>query len=387
MPEPIGVAVIGTGSVADAHLYSYQKSERARLVAVCDVVETRAARAAERFEAESSCTDYRDLLRREDVQAISICTPPALHVEISVDALNSGKHVLCEKPVSPTLEGLDAIAEAQRGSGKVFSGVFQLRFGKGAQQLRIAVDEGRLGRIHLGVAETLWYRGEDYFSVPWRATWAEQCGGVTVSQAIHLVDALIWYLGDPRTVFAQADEFRGLTECEETCVAVVRFAGGAVGQITSTVVATGPEKSRLELYGTEASAVSQGTVYDATASAFEIGCPDPKAAQDIHDELEERVPRGYTILHRPQVEDFLDAIIEGREPLVGVPECRSALQLTAGIYKSAMTGERVDLPLDAGRSVVSGAAAGRVQGLGCRVQVDGTVDSRGFSAPERRGAQ
>jgi UDP-N-acetyl-2-amino-2-deoxyglucuronate dehydrogenase len=345
MPEPIGVAVIGTGSIADAHLYSYQKAERARLVAVCDVVESRAARAAERFEAESACGDYRELLRRDDVHAISICTPPALHVDISVEALRAGKHVLCEKPVSPTLAGLDAIAEAQRASGKVFSGVFQLRFGKGAQQLRIAVDEGRLGRVHLGVAETLWYRGADYFSVPWRATWAEQCGGVTVSQAIHLLDALIWYLGEPKTVFAQADEFRGLTECEETCVAVVRFAGGAVGQITSTVVATGPEKSRLELYGTEASAVSQGTVYDATASAFEIGCPDPKVAQDIHDELEERVPRGYTLLHRPQVEDFLDSIIDGREPLVGVPQCREALQLTAGVYKSAMTGERVDLPL------------------------------------------
>jgi predicted dehydrogenase len=346
MPEPTGIAVIGVGGIAEAHLYAYSKAEdRARLVAVVDVDEARARAAADRYGAAQAFTDYRDALALPEVEAVSICTPPALHVELSVAALEAGKHVLCEKPVAPTLTGLDEIARAQTESGCVFSGIFQLRFGKGAQQLRLAIDEGRLGRVHLGVAETLWFRDAAYFSVPWRATWAEQCGGVTVSQAIHLIDALAWYLGEPVSVYAQASAVRGLTECEETAVAVIRFAGGAIGQVTSTVCALGAEKSRLEIYGTQASAVSQGPVYDATSEPFVIGAATPEASQAIASDLEERVPRGYRMLHRGQIEDFLGAVRERRPPLAGIEECRTALQITAGIYKSALTGQPVDLPL------------------------------------------
>jgi predicted dehydrogenase len=346
MSQPLGVAVIGAGgSIAQAHLYAYSKSERARLTAVVDIDEDRARSAAERFGGADVLTDYREVLARDDISAISICTPPSSHVPLSIEALRAGKHVLCEKPVAPSLAGLDLIDEAARSSGAVFSGVFQLRFGRGAQQLRHAVDEGRLGDIHLGLAETLWYRDEDYFSVPWRATWADQCGGVTVSQAIHLIDALIWYMGTPVSVSAAASSPRGLTECEETAVALIRFESGAIGQITSTTISAGPERSRLELFGTRASAISTGPVYEATAEPFLMGMVDEQAATQLTAELEERFPRGFRMLHRPQVEDFLSAIEEGRPPEVGCQECRAALHVTSGIYKSAMTGAVVDLPL------------------------------------------
>jgi predicted dehydrogenase len=346
MAEPIGIAVIGTGSIAEAHLYAYQKAaERVRLVAVVDTVETRARSVAERYGASTVLTDYRDVLSRDDVQAVSICTPPAWHVGISVDALRARKHVLCEKPVAPTLQGLDQIEAASDESGTVFSGVFQLRFGKGAMQLRIMLDDGSLGKLHLGMAETLWYRDAAYFAVPWRATWADQCGGVTVSQAIHLIDALIGALGVPVSVFARASGVRAMTECEETAVAVIHFESGAIGQVTSTVVATGPEISRFEIFGTAGSVHSRGSAYDATAEPMAIAMPDMREAEALGAALEQRVPHGYRMLHRPQVEDFLDAIEKGRPPMVGIPECRAVLNVTAGIYKSAMTGEVVQLPL------------------------------------------
>jgi predicted dehydrogenase len=347
--SPIGVAVIGTGSIAEAHLYAYSRAnDRCRVVALADIVKDRARRAADRHGVADIATDYRDLLARDDVQAVSICTPPAAHVEISVAALEAGKHVLCEKPVAPTLAGLDEIETAEQASDALFSGVFQLRFGKGAQQLRLAIDEGRLGTIRLGVAETLWYRGPDYFGVPWRATWAEQCGGATVSQAIHLVDALIWCLGTPVSVYALGDSTRGVTECDETAVAVIRFESGAIGQVTSTVIAAGEERSRLEIYGEEVSAVSCGPVYEATAEAFKIGASTPGLAATIEADLEQKVPRGHRMLHRPQIDDFLHAIESGRLPAVGIAECRAALQVTAGIYKSAMTGQPVELPIKPG---------------------------------------
>jgi UDP-N-acetyl-2-amino-2-deoxyglucuronate dehydrogenase len=343
--EPVGVAVIGAGAIAQAHLYSFQQArERARLVAVCDSDEARAKTAAERFGVALACRDYHDVLARDDVQAVSICTPPFTHVEMTTAALRAGKHVLCEKPVSATLAGLDAIAEEERASGCVFAAVFQLRFGRGAQQVRLLLDEGRFGHLHLGLAETLWFRDHSYYAVDWRGTWAQECGGVTSSLAVHLIDCLLWFMGEPESVFAEAGTFRARIEQDDTSAAVVRFRDGGVGQITSTISSFGQERSRLELYGTELMAISRGPVYDAT-SDFLLSGPDASLAAALRQEMDERIPPGYAILHQGAVADFLDAIREGRPPLAGIDACRAALQLTTAIYKSAMTGQRVELPI------------------------------------------
>jgi UDP-N-acetyl-2-amino-2-deoxyglucuronate dehydrogenase len=349
MGDPTGVAIIGTGGIAEAHIFAYQKeAERARIVALVDVDRSRAQAAAERCGAQTICEDYREVLERDDIEAISICTPPFTHVEIACAALQSGKHVLCEKPVAPTLAGLDAIEEAQEASGGVFAGVFQLRFGRGAQQLRLLLDEGKFGRLHLGLAETLWFRDDDYYgSVPWRGKWTTEAGGATVSQAIHLIDLLLWYFGEPISVFAEAGVFRTPTEADDVSVAVVRFASGGIGQITSTVSAFGEERSRVEVYGSELGAVSQGSAYSATSEPFRLSAPDPTLAEEAQRHADERVPSGYRVLHRGAIRDFLDAIREGREPLAGIDACRTALQVTAAIYKSAMTGAPAALPITA----------------------------------------
>jgi predicted dehydrogenase len=347
MGKPTGVAIIGTGGIAEAHIFAYQKEpERARIVALVDVQQGRAEAVAARYDVDSTFADYREVLEREDVETVSICTPPFTHVEISTAALRAGKHVLCEKPVAPTLAGLDEIEEVRRASGKVFSGVFQLRFGRGARQVRMLLDEGRFGRLHLGIAETLWFRDDDYYSsVPWRGTWEKEAGGATVSQAIHLIDLLLWYFGEPESVYADAGVFRTPTETDDVSVAVLRFKSGAIGQITSTVSAFGEERSRLEVYGSELTAVSNGSAYAASSEPFRLSSADPAISEAAQREMDERVPSGYRVLHRGAIGDFLDGIREGMKPLVGIEECRTALQVTAGIYKSAMTGAPVSLPI------------------------------------------
>jgi UDP-N-acetyl-2-amino-2-deoxyglucuronate dehydrogenase len=347
MGSPTGVAIIGTGGIAEAHIFAYQKeAERARILALVDIDRPRAERAATKFGVESSCEDYREVLQRPDIEAVSICTPPFTHVEIAGEALRAGKNVLCEKPVAPTLAGLDAIEEARKASERVFAGVFQLRFGRGAQQVRLLLDEGKFGRLHLGLAETLWFRDHDYYSsVPWRGKWSTEAGGATVSQAIHLIDLLLWYFGEPVSVFAEAGVFRTPTEADDVSVAVVRFASGAIGQITSTVSAFGEERSRMEFYGSELGAVSQGSAYSATSEPFRLSAPDPALAEEAQRYADERFPSGYRVLHRGAIADFLDAVREGREPLAGIEACRTALQVTAAIYKSAMMGSLVALPL------------------------------------------
>ena len=116
-----GIGIIGAGGIAEAHLYAYSRvPERATVVALGDVDKDRASRLAAKFGIEADVvSDYRELLARDDVQAVSVCTPPFLHAEISAAALRAGRHVLCEKPVAATLAELDEIEQAQAESGRV----------------------------------------------------------------------------------------------------------------------------------------------------------------------------------------------------------------------------------------------------------------------------
>lgn len=344
-----GIAIIGAGGIAEAHLYAYSRvPERARVVAMADVDPDRAAELAAKLGIEADVVlDYRELLARDDVQAVSVCTPPFLHAEISAASLRAGRHVLCEKPVAATLAELDEIERAQTESGRVFSGVFQWRFGRGAKQVRWLIDNGKFGRLSLGLAETLWFRDHPYYDdVPWRGSWRDECGGVTVSQAIHAIDCLVWFLGEPLSVHAEAGTFRANIEADDTAAAIIRFANGAIGQITSTVNTRGKESTRLELYGSELSAVGGGAPYDTTKDLFTLGTASPGEGEALAAEVEANVAKAPNMLHRGSIGDFLDAIENGTPPLAGIEACRTALQVTAGIYKSAMTGEIVRLPIE-----------------------------------------
>jgi predicted dehydrogenase len=341
----VNIAIIGAGGIAEAHVYAYSRiPERATVVALADVDTDRATRLAAKFSLQAAVvTDYKDILARDDIDTVSVCTPPFLHAEISASALRAGKHVLCEKPVAATLAELDAIAAAQHESGRVFSGVFQWRFGRGAKQVRWLIDNDKFGGLNLGLAETLWFRDHAYYDdVAWRGTWAQESGGVTVSQAIHAIDCLLWFLGEPVSVYAQAGAFRARIEADDAAVAVIRFANGAIGQVTSTVNARHKESTRIELYGAELTAIGAGEAYDTTKDLFTLGGPDAEA---IAAEAEDAIGKAPTMLHRGAVGDFLDGIEQGRDPLAGLDACRTALQVTAAIYKSSMTSDVVRLPI------------------------------------------
>jgi predicted dehydrogenase len=348
MTEQIGIGVIGAGGISHSHILAYRSSanrDRARVVAIADIDEKRAAEQAKTYGIEHVFTEWREMLAHPDVQAVSICTPPFLHVEQSVAALRAGKHVLCEKPVAPTLAGIDAIAAAEREGGAIFEGVFQHRVGQGAKQVK-ALTRGKMGKLRFGLSETLWQRGEDYYSVWWRGTWEQECGGVTMGHGIHSIDMLRWLMGEPESVVADAATVKLNIEVEDTMLASVRFRSGAMGQIIVTVNAQ-DNRSRLEIFGDDLQAVSSESAYDPTRERFRLtslNLEHVSAAQAVADELFPETPKH---LHVPMVSDFIAAIQGGGRPLVGVDECRQTMELITGMYKSAMTGERVTFPITA----------------------------------------
>jgi len=347
MAAPLGIGVIGAGGISHSHLLAYRSKlnrDLTRVVAIADIDAARARAQADTYGIDHVHDDYRDLLSRSDVQAVSICTPPFLHVEQSIGALRAGKHALCEKPVSATLAGLDEIAVAERESGATFAGVFQHRAGQGAQQVKALIDSGRFGRLRFGLAETLWQRGADYYDVSWRGTWEQECGGVNMGHAIHSIDMLAWLMGEPESLIADAATVKLDIEVEDTSAAIVRFRSGAVGQIVVTVNAQ-DNRSRLEIFGDELQAVSGESAYDPTREPFGLSSIDPAVAEVARAEATQLFPETPKHLHVTVVHDFLAAITEKRRPMVGVDECRRSMEVITGIYKSAMTGDRVSFPI------------------------------------------
>jgi UDP-N-acetyl-2-amino-2-deoxyglucuronate dehydrogenase len=346
MAEPIGIGIIGAGEISLLHAASYKAlADRARLVAVADIDESRARFLADHFEIPAVYKDYQALLANPDVQAVSICTPPFVHVEQSMEAMGAGKHVLCEKPVAPNLAALDRIASAQEDSGRIFSGVFQYRLGQGARQVKALIERGRFGRLLFGLTHTLWMRQASYYDVWWRGSWAQECGGTSVSHGIHGIDLLLWLMGEPEHVYAEADTLKMDIEVDDTSLALVRFRSGALGQILSTINCQ-DNRTRLEVYGTELAAVSSDDAYQSTKGPFRLSAADESYLEAVEKEAAELVPSAPPYVEFGMVEEFVSAVEDDREPLVTVAECRRSLELITGLYRSAMTGERVSLPID-----------------------------------------
>ena len=347
MTDPIGIGIIGAGGISHSHALAYRSRtnrDDARVVAIADVVEDAAKERAQQYGIDRTYTDRRDLIADPAVRVVSICTPPFLHVEQACAALRAGKHVLCEKPVSPTLAGLDEIAASEREGGAIFAGVFQHRVGQGAQQVKALIDAGRFGRLVFGLSETLWQRDEEYYSVWWRGTWEQECGGVTMGHGIHSIDTLAWFFGEPASLIADAATVKLPINVEDTSLASIRFKNGAMGQIIVTVNAQ-DNRSRLELFGSDLQAVSAGEPYGPTATPFIISSTDDAATEAARTFAAVAAPDETRHLHVPLVRDFIDAITQGRPPLVTVDECRRSMALITGLYKSAMTGQRVHFPI------------------------------------------
>jgi UDP-N-acetyl-2-amino-2-deoxyglucuronate dehydrogenase len=347
MSTPLGIGVIGAGDIAHSHLLAYRSRtnrDLAKAVAIADIDESRARTMAETYGIERVYTDPADLLADTGVQAVSVCTPPFLHVAQSMAALRAGKHVLCEKPVSPTLAGLDEIAAAERAGGAIFSGVFQHRVGQGARQVKSLIESGRFGPLRFGLSETLWQRGQEYYDVWWRGTWEQECGGVTTGHGIHSIDTLAWLMGEPASLIAEAQTLKLDIAVEDTSLATIRFRSGAIGQIIVTVNAQ-DNRSRLEIFGERLQAVSSESAYDPTREPFRFTSIDPHVAASAAEEATRQYPETPKHLHVEMINDFLRAILERRAPLVTVDECRRSMTLITGIYKSAMTGQRVTFPI------------------------------------------
>lgn len=342
------VAIIGAGAISRAHIDAYLKfPERCQVVAVSDIYKDKAEnRIAQSQLAEAKAYgDYRELLG-QDIDLVSICTPPYTHAELAVEFLQAGKHVLVEKPMASSLEECDAMNKAAEESGKLLSIVAQNRFRTPMMKLKAVLDSGMIGPVVHSQVDSYWWRGHCYYDLWWRGTWEKEGGGCTLNHAVHHIDALLWMMGRPTELQAfMSNTSHDNAEVEDLSIAMLKFAGGGLGQITSSVVHHG-EEQQLIFQGKQARISAPWKL--VASSSMDNGFPTPNPAlsseiQAYYDQLPEVAYEG----HVGQINNVLTAIESGETLLIDGHSGRATLELILGIYKSASTGEKVTFPLRA----------------------------------------
>jgi UDP-N-acetyl-2-amino-2-deoxyglucuronate dehydrogenase len=338
-------AVVGAGVIGATHARLITSlPEGSELVAVVDVEADRAEALAGKHGGEPM-TDLAKACARPDIDAVSICLPSGLHADAAITALEAGKHVIVEKPIDVTLAAADRFIDAEQRTGLTVAVISQRRFQQAPAFVHQAVAEGRLGRITTGIAESAFWRSQEYYdSGGWRGTVDLDGGGALMNQGIHVVDLLLWMLGEPVEVQAYSDRLaHERIDVEDTVAATVRFRSGAIGSIVATTSAYPGRPVRLSVYGDQGSAVIEQDDLVAFDVADGGSATGAHGGGDGQPAGEASVTQSVADAHLAQYVDFIEAVRDGRPPAITTLDARRALEVVLGVYESARTGGPVQL--------------------------------------------
>lgn len=335
-------AIVGSGSIASVHAQAILNIPDATLSAIYG----HSAAKVQEFAVQYNCegyTDYREMLKRADIDAVSICTPSGMHGDLGIEAAMAGKHVIIEKPIDVSLEKADTLIKTCQIQGVKLGIILQRRYSEGVMALKKLLDQGKLGKLLFGGCYIKLYRDQAYYdSAAWRGTWELDGGGVLMNQGVHYIDMLQYLTGTVAEVSGYCSTLGHIgLEVEDTASASIKFQSGALGVIEGTTCAYPGLVSRVDIYGTEGSAVIEndvltfvqlksGYVYKLESRIENAGVSSPGIDFECH---------------RRQFQEIVTAIRAGTELPINGLEGRKALEVILAIYKSAFTGNRIVLPL------------------------------------------
>jgi predicted dehydrogenase len=353
----VKVGIIGVGGIANGkHMPNLAKVENVEMVAFCDLIEERAVEGAKKYGVPGAkvFTNYKDLLAMEDIEVVHVLTPNYNHAEISIAALEAGKHVMCEKPMAKTAAEARAMYEAHKRTGKKLTIGYQSRSRADTQYLKKLIDNGELGEIYFAKALAVRRRG-----VP---TWGvfldkeKQGGGPMIDIGTHSLDLTLWLMNNYEPVSVTGSTFEKLkyTEnaanewgawdtskfaVEDSAFGYVKFKNGA-----TVIIETSWALNTLEsvpggtiLCGTKAGAdfmdglringEKQGSLYVNKINVNDLGREKYRGEKLIAFEYEAR--------------QWIDCIVNDTEPLVKPEEALVVSEILEAVYKSAETGQTV----------------------------------------------
>ena len=336
-----GVAVVGAGNIAAAHIDAVTRLPNARVAGIASRTADK-ARALATKHGLKAFDSVEAAVADPSVDVVAVCTPSGAHLEPALLAIAAGKHVVVEKPIEVTSARAKRLIDAAEAAGVTLATIFMSRFANANAFVKRAVDEGRLGRLVQGDAYVKWFRDQAYYdSGAWRGTVRLDGGGALMNQAIHQVDLLLWIMGPVREVFAYADTLtHERLEVEDTLVAVLRYENGALGQLSAATSLWPGRPKALHVHGENGAAiVEDDLMVDWRTRA---GGDDERA-----DVLARLGPGGAGGTggsadpmaisfenHRRQYEDLFEALDTGRPPAIDGREGIRSVALIEAIYRS-----------------------------------------------------
>lgn len=359
--------IIGCGKVSHTHAKALSELDESHFVGAYSRSPDRADAFAGRYAAKG----YSDLDRMfREVDVVVVCTPHPFHAEPTVRALESGVHVLVEKPLASSLDDCDAMISAARASGCKLGTVSQRRWYAPVRRVKEAIDSGRVGEPALGMVSMLGWRDQAYYeSDSWRGTWEAEGGGVLVNQAPHQLDLLQWFMGPVHELSGYWENLNHpYIEVDDTAVAVIRFQSGALGNIVVSNSQKPGLYGKVHVHGRNGASVGVQTDGGAMFIAGVSPIIEPPVTDLWTVPGEEALLKEWkredsdffesidasSYYHRLQVGDFLQSILEDREPHVNGEEGRKTVEIFAAIYRSSREGRPIQFPLLQGDSQQSG---------------------------------
>ncbi|MCA3261674.1 MAG: Gfo/Idh/MocA family oxidoreductase [Telmatospirillum sp.] len=346
--KKLKVAIVGCGWVAGNQFENgfAQLRDLFDVVACCEIDEARLAAFAAKYGVAKTVSRYADLLDMADIDVVSICTPPSEHHAMVRAALAAGKHALCEKPFTSSLELMDDIIAAQKSSSARVMPIFQYRYGPGFERARALVRSGLGGKLYVSAIETAWLRGAVYYQVPWRGKFATELGGVLVTQSIHIHDLFMCLAGPVAKVAAFKATRVNPIEVEDCAVASLQMSDGSLASLTATLGSARPS-TRMRFCFENFTIERHCFDLDAPKPALEpwtVVPMRPELQRDIDAATAGLQPGD--LFFAGQFRSFHRSVVEQAPFDITLEDSRRSLELITAIYSAAETGTVESLPID-----------------------------------------
>lgn len=333
--KKLNAAVIGCGSISPNHLETLLNCQDANLIAVCDIDEQKVRKASQKYNCKAY-TDYKEMLKYEDIDVVHICTPHYLHAPIAIEAMKAGKNVLTEKPMAISISDAKEMINVSKETDMKLGVCFQNRYNTTSIRIKELIESGRVGSVIGGKASVTWHRDEVYYaSAEWRGTWDKEGGGVLINQAIHTLDLLQWLIGDIDKVKGTIDTrlLNKFIEVEDTAEATILFKN----------------KATVLFYATNCYAVNSPVEIELICEKAIINLRDDLTVtykngeiEKVNDKVKATGEKAYWgIGHSLLINDFYKKLLNGEEISVNCEEGIKAIQMFNAIYTSNKTKEYV----------------------------------------------
>ncbi|MDQ0827276.1 UDP-N-acetyl-2-amino-2-deoxyglucuronate dehydrogenase [Arthrobacter sp. B2I5] len=359
----LNVAITGCGTIGRTHAVALEAFPEVRIVALVDAIPAASESLADFIEKKGGprppqFTTLQEAFGAVDIDLVALATPSGLHIQQGLEVLAAGKHVVIEKPLDVDLtraQEIEAAAKEAAGKGIVASVISQHRFDQSSVAVADAVAKGRFGRLTSAIASVAWWRSQGYYdSGDWRGTWSMDGGGALMNQGVHTVDLLLWFMGRPVEIHAHTARLaHERIEVEDTAVATITFENGGLAVLHATTAAYPGLTVRVQLMGSEGSAVVDNDRLqyfhskDAGGESADMGLQgggnqaEEELAKYPEEDYKAADPTVYPAGHVRQYRDILAAIAGGRQAGVTVSDAVNALAAVRSVYVSATLGQPV----------------------------------------------